>query len=85
MEFLQIPDVRTGDDIIDAVVVDEEAVGSEGRGCGAKILYGRGALNIYFSQQKLKDIEVSPYIAKINLLNQFYMQTTIHQLILPKA
>ncbi|KAF5743450.1 putative ATP-dependent clp protease ATP-binding subunit clpx [Tripterygium wilfordii] len=51
----EIPDVRTGDDIIDAVVVDEEAVGSEGRGTGAKILYGKGALGRYLSEQKLKD------------------------------
>ncbi|XP_057785749.1 CLP protease regulatory subunit CLPX1, mitochondrial [Salvia miltiorrhiza] len=46
----EIPDVRTGDDIIDAVVVDEEAVGSEGRGCGAKILYGKGSFKRYSSQ-----------------------------------
>ncbi|KAF5731256.1 ATP-dependent Clp protease ATP-binding subunit clpX-like mitochondrial isoform X2 [Tripterygium wilfordii] len=51
----EIPDVRTGDDIIDAVVVDEEAVGSEGHGSGAKILYGKGALDRYLSKQKLKD------------------------------
>lgn len=56
--FLQIPDVRTGDDVIDAVVVDEEAIGSEGHGEGAKILYGKGALDRYLSQQKLRDSEV---------------------------
>ncbi|XP_057464062.1 CLP protease regulatory subunit CLPX1, mitochondrial-like isoform X2 [Actinidia eriantha] len=55
----EIPDERTGDDIIDAVVVDEEAVGSEGRGCGGKILYGKGALDRYFLQHKLKDLETS--------------------------
>ncbi|KAK7850472.1 clp protease regulatory subunit clpx1 [Quercus suber] len=54
-----IPDIRTGDDIIDAVVVDEEAVGSEGRGSGAKILYGKGALDRYLSQQKVKDLETT--------------------------
>lgn len=59
VKLLQIPDERTGDDIIDAVVVDEEAVGSEGRGCGAKILYGRGALTNFLSQQKSKDMEVT--------------------------
>lgn len=53
----EIPDVRTGDDIIDAVVVDEEAVGSEGRGCGAKILYGKDAFDRYLSQHKLKDLQ----------------------------
>lgn len=60
---LQIPDVRTGNDIIDAVVVDEEAVESKGNyGFGAKILYGKGALDRYLSQykskSKSKDIEV---------------------------
>jgi ATP-dependent Clp protease ATP-binding subunit ClpX len=60
---LQIPDVRTGDDIIDAVVVDEEAVGSEGRGHGAKILYSKGALDRYLSQQKVKDLEVCNFRA----------------------
>ncbi|KAL7003614.1 CLP protease regulatory subunit clpx1, mitochondrial [Sarracenia purpurea var. burkii] len=59
----EIPDVRTGDDIIDAVVVDEEAVGSEGRGCGAKILYGKGALDRYLSQHKLKDVEISTEVS----------------------
>ncbi|KAK6936682.1 ATPase, AAA-type, core [Dillenia turbinata] len=53
--MFEIPDVRTGDDIIDAVVVDEDAFGSKGRGCGAKILYGKGALERYLSQDKLKD------------------------------
>lgn len=56
---MQIPDIRSGNDIIDAVVVDEEAVGSEGGGCGAKILYGKGALDRYLSQQKSKNLEVS--------------------------
>ncbi|KAM7507988.1 hypothetical protein LguiA_018441 [Lonicera macranthoides] len=39
----EIPDVRTGNDIIEGVVVDKEAIGAEGRECGAKILYGEGA------------------------------------------
>ncbi|KAL6541502.1 CLP protease regulatory subunit clpx1, mitochondrial [Orobanche gracilis] len=57
----EIPDDRTGDDIIDAVVVDSESVGSESRGLGAKILYGKGALDCYLSQQtKIKDSEISP-------------------------
>lgn len=54
---MQIPDIRTGDDIIDAVVVDEEAVGGEGSGRGAKILYGKGALDRYLSEPK-RDSEV---------------------------
>lgn len=57
---MQIPDVRTGDDIIDAVVVDEEVVESKGKskGCGAKILYGKGALDSYLSGNKSKNVEV---------------------------
>lgn len=55
--FVQIPDIRTGDDVIDAVVVDEEAIGSKGCGRGAKILYGKGALDRYLSEHK-NDSEV---------------------------
>nr|XP_043631390.1 CLP protease regulatory subunit CLPX1, mitochondrial [Erigeron canadensis] len=51
----EIPDVRTGKDIIEAVVVDEEAVGVEGRGSGAKILRGEGAFERYLSQHTVKD------------------------------
>ncbi|KAI7752206.1 hypothetical protein M8C21_023480 [Ambrosia artemisiifolia] len=50
----EIPDVRTGKDIIEAVVVDEEAVGVEGKGCGAKILHGEGAFDHYLSQHTVK-------------------------------
>lgn len=57
--FVQIPDVRTGDNVIDGVVVDEDSVGlgSEGFMKGAKILYGRGALDRYLSGEK-NDSEV---------------------------
>ncbi|KAJ8435193.1 hypothetical protein Cgig2_028379 [Carnegiea gigantea] len=55
----EIPDSRTGDDVIDAVVVDEEAVGLEGKERGAKILYGEGALDRYLSQEKPKEFEAS--------------------------
>ncbi|CAM8908980.1 unnamed protein product [Rhodiola kirilowii] len=48
----EIPDVRTVNNIIDAVVVDEDAVGHEGQGHGAKILHGKGALEQYLSQEK---------------------------------
>ncbi|KAH9779962.1 CLP protease regulatory subunit CLPX1 [Citrus sinensis] len=59
----EIPDVRAGDEVIDAVVVDEEAVGSEDRGCGAKILYGKGALDRYLAQHKRKDLELQTNVA----------------------
>lgn len=75
MNLFQIPDIRTGDDVIDAVVVDEEAVGSEGHGSGAKILYGKGALDRYLSQQKVKDLEVSNYMAGYNLSHYLALST----------
>ncbi|XP_039810969.1 CLP protease regulatory subunit CLPX1, mitochondrial-like isoform X2 [Panicum virgatum] len=44
----EIPDEKTGNERVDAVVVDEEAIGSVDRqGCGAKILRGDGALDQY--------------------------------------
>ncbi|KAJ6418821.1 hypothetical protein OIU84_002073 [Salix udensis] len=55
----EIPDVRRGADIIDAVVVDEEAVGPEERGAEAKILYGRGALDRYLYKNKLNSSETT--------------------------
>ncbi|XP_051121512.1 CLP protease regulatory subunit CLPX1, mitochondrial [Andrographis paniculata] len=55
----EIPDVRTGDDIIDAVVVDKESIGTDERGSGAKILYGKGALERYLSQHRSKTSETS--------------------------
>lgn len=55
----EIPDTRTGDDVIDAVIVDEEAIGLEGKGRGARILYGRGALDRYLSEQRPKEVEGS--------------------------
>ncbi|CAN7031160.1 unnamed protein product [Brassica oleracea var. botrytis] len=53
----EIPDEGTGKDMIEAVVVDEEAVEGEGRrGSGAKILRGKGALSLYLSETtKSKD------------------------------
>ncbi|XP_062219364.1 CLP protease regulatory subunit CLPX1, mitochondrial-like [Phragmites australis] len=49
----EIPDAKSGEKRIDAVVVDEDAVGSMDRpGCGAKILYGDGALDQYLSGMK---------------------------------
>ncbi|ONK77316.1 uncharacterized protein A4U43_C02F5280 [Asparagus officinalis] len=51
----EIPDVKTGDERVDAVVVDEEAIGSGDKpGRGAKILRGDGALDHYLTKNKLK-------------------------------
>lgn len=53
---MQIPETKVGEDKIDAVVVDEEAVGTDERpGCGAKILRGDGALDQYLKYAKTKD------------------------------
>lgn len=55
----QIPDIKTGNERIDAVVVDEESVGSiDSLGCGGKILRGDGALERYLAENKLKESTV---------------------------
>ncbi|XP_068648154.1 CLP protease regulatory subunit CLPX1, mitochondrial-like [Aristolochia californica] len=52
----EIPDEKTGNDRVDAVVVDESSVGStHSPGSGAKILCGSGALERYLSETKSKD------------------------------
>ncbi|XWS32562.1 hypothetical protein CRYUN_Cryun22dG0000300 [Craigia yunnanensis] len=52
----EIPDAKTGQSRVDAVVVDDESVGSTNiPGCGGKILRGDGALEHYFAEAKLKD------------------------------
>lgn len=57
----QIPDIKAGNDRVDAVVVDEESVGSiNAPGCGGKILRGDGALEQYLA--KAKDSVVRSYI-----------------------
>ncbi|PKU83323.1 CLP protease regulatory subunit CLPX1, mitochondrial isoform X1 [Dendrobium catenatum] len=54
----EIPDAKTGIERVDAVVVDEEAVGSVDKpGCGAKILHGDGALESYLRICRMKDAE----------------------------
>ncbi|XP_054788103.1 CLP protease regulatory subunit CLPX1, mitochondrial-like [Prosopis cineraria] len=61
--MFEIPDVRTGNDRIDAVVVDEESVGSvDALGCGGKILRGQGALEDYLA--KMKDSVVNGEVAE---------------------
>lgn len=57
--MFQIPDVKIGNDRIDAVVVDEESVGTANApGCGGKILRGEGALEGYLAETKLKNSAV---------------------------
>ncbi|CAI9281085.1 unnamed protein product [Lactuca saligna] len=60
---------RTGKDIIDGVVVDEEAVGS-----GAKILHGEAALAHYLSQHLIGNLEgiFAPGVTYLNSLSSFF-------------
>lgn len=49
--MFEVPEAKSGNDTIDAVVVDEEAVGSvDVPGCGAKILRRYGALDPFIQQ-----------------------------------
>ncbi|XP_061345840.1 CLP protease regulatory subunit CLPX1, mitochondrial-like isoform X2 [Gastrolobium bilobum] len=51
--MFEIPDVKAGNELIDAVVVDEESVGSlNALGCGGKILHGDGALERYLAKME---------------------------------
>lgn len=46
--------MKTGNDRVDAIVVDEDAIGSlDKSGCGAKILRGNGALEGYLARNKV--------------------------------
>lgn len=57
--LFQIPDVKSGKEKVDAVVVDAESVGSVSTpGCGGKILRGEGAFQRYLAEARLKDLEV---------------------------
>lgn len=57
--MFQIPDMKTGNERIDAVVVDEESVGSiEAPGCGGKILRGDSALERYLAEIKFQNSAV---------------------------
>ncbi|CAD6247277.1 unnamed protein product [Miscanthus lutarioriparius] len=52
----EIPETQTGKDKIDAVVVDEESVGSANQhGIGAKILCGERALDLYLAKHSNKE------------------------------
>lgn len=63
----QIPDAKSGNDRIDAVVVDDDSVGSvDAPGCGGKILRGHGALERFLA--KMKDSVVwSLYLIALSL------------------
>ncbi|KAK9054277.1 hypothetical protein SSX86_025355 [Deinandra increscens subsp. villosa] len=52
----EIPDAKTGTDRVDAVVIDEESVGSvDSYGCGGKILRGDGALENYLANTRSRE------------------------------
>ncbi|CAJ1952483.1 unnamed protein product [Sphenostylis stenocarpa] len=57
--MFEIPDIKTGSDRIEAVVVDEESVGSlTSLGCGGKILRGDGALEQYLAKMKNSAVNI---------------------------
>ena len=61
--MFEVPELKTGDDRIDAVVVDEESVGSINTpGCGGKILRGDNALEKYLA--KMKDSQENVNLAE---------------------
>ncbi|KAK1422187.1 hypothetical protein QVD17_25137 [Tagetes erecta] len=52
----EIPDAKTGNDRVDAVVIDVESVGSvDSYGCGGKILRGDGALENYLASARSRE------------------------------
>ncbi|XP_028796446.1 CLP protease regulatory subunit CLPX3, mitochondrial [Neltuma alba] len=64
--MFEVPDVMTGDERVEAVLVDEESVGSmNAPGCGGKILRGDGALERYLV--KLRDSVVNGQIVESEL------------------
>ncbi|XP_078440891.1 CLP protease regulatory subunit CLPX1, mitochondrial-like [Wolffia australiana] len=64
--MFEIPDAKTGNERVDAAVVDEEAVGSVDQpGCGAKLLRGDGALDQYFSESKSQEANVEGSEAEV--------------------
>ncbi|KAK7380188.1 hypothetical protein VNO78_32670 [Psophocarpus tetragonolobus] len=64
--MFEIPDIKAGSDRVDAVVVDEESVGSvTANGCGGKILRGDGALEQYLA--KMKDSAVNVDVGESDL------------------
>ncbi|KAF5790760.1 putative Clp protease, ATP-binding subunit ClpX [Helianthus annuus] len=64
---VQIPDVKTGNDRVEAVVIDEESVGSVDKpGCGEKILRGDGALDDYLAKTKCKEQEAHYSLHKLD-------------------
>lgn len=66
----QIPDVKTGNDRVDAVVVDEASVGSvNSAGSGGKVLRGEGALEKYLAETRLEDLTVSFIISSFGFVS----------------
>ncbi|KAJ0753359.1 putative Clp ATPase [Helianthus annuus] len=63
----EIPDVKMGNDRVEAMVIDEESVGSVDKpGCGGKILRGDGALDDYLAKTKCKEQEVRTLTFRLN-------------------
>ena len=87
-DYFQVPDTTlNGDEQIDAVVVDEDAVGApDGNGDGAKILRGQGALDFFLgnlkrpSKVRATQVLMAGARCSSHMRNLFfrYMATVVH-------
>ncbi|KAL9249503.1 CLP protease regulatory subunit CLPX1, mitochondrial-like protein [Drosera capensis] len=66
--MFEVPDLKTGRDRVDAVLIDEEAVGSvDTMGVGAKILRGEGALESFLCGTKSTHDKVEIATEKVSV------------------
>ncbi|XP_047978184.1 CLP protease regulatory subunit CLPX3, mitochondrial isoform X1 [Salvia hispanica] len=64
----EIPDAKTGEDRVDAVVIDEESIGlTDVPGCGGKLLRGDGALERYQAEASAKESTQGKAAADVEL------------------
>ncbi|KAL1542722.1 CLP protease regulatory subunit clpx3, mitochondrial [Salvia divinorum] len=64
----EIPDAKTGEDRVDAVVIDEESIGlTDVPGCGGKLLRGDGALERYQAEVSTKESTQGKAAADVEL------------------
>ncbi|GAB4847436.1 hypothetical protein Ancab_026493 [Ancistrocladus abbreviatus] len=66
--MFEVPDIKTGNERVDAVLIDETAVGSgDATGFGAKILRGDGALQCFLHETESSNFMVNLKMAKAEL------------------
>lgn len=66
----EVLDCFSSHNIIDVAVVVEDAVGHDRQVCGAKLLYGKGALKQYLSQEKVLKRSASRILLLLHSLQQ---------------